>query len=164
MTHPTHRAIRKRVPNRSFRGCRTTTFFTGAFRPPTTPFPDRTDGRRYSVSLADKDESSVVIDNQRTTRVYGDNALRRGYRYCGAGLRISPADTQSQPAISRLVVLENGTPPGPAHSPVREALDIGQGRNRHWHDGSAERLFFPHWTTALRAPTGEPIPSQRNNK
>ena len=102
----------------------------------------RSNGRRYSVSLADENAMSLVLDNQHIRKVYGDDALRRGYRYRGAGLRISPADSQGQPTVSRLVVLENGMPLGPAHSPIREVLDIGQGRYSHWHDGSAEWLFF----------------------
>lgn len=102
----------------------------------------RSNGRRYSVTLRDNDELSVMIDSRRIQKVYGEDALRRGYRYRGAGLKISPADSQRQPAISRLVILENGKPLGPAHSPVKEVLDIGQGRYSHWHDGSAQWLFF----------------------
>lgn len=102
----------------------------------------QTNRRAYAVGTPDRGGPPLALDSSKIVKVLDKGAQSFGYRYRGPGLDLSPADSQRQPGISRLVVLENGKPLGPAHSPAQDVADMGKGRYSHWHDGQAEWLFF----------------------
>jgi len=101
----------------------------------------RKNGRIYSVTVPDRAEPPILMDPRKIVKVK-ENVPTFGFRYKGPGLGLSNPNSQEQPKISRLVVLEDGKRLGPAHSQYGEIRDIGRGRYSHWHDGQAEWLFF----------------------
>jgi formylglycine-generating enzyme len=67
-----------------------------------------------------------------------------GYAFIfqGPGIYITRADTNEDPKISELILLEDGKPLGPAHSLHSEIRLNGQGRYSHWSDGNKFCLYF----------------------
>jgi hypothetical protein len=101
----------------------------------------RKNGRVYSVTVPDRTEPPILMDPRKILKVKEDMPTF-AYRYKGPGLSLSNPNSQGQPKLSRLVVLEDSKLLGPRHSQYGEIRDIGRGRYNHWHDGQAEWLFF----------------------
>lgn len=65
-----------------------------------------------------------------------------GYTYEGRGVLITQADSDQSARTSRLVVLEDMQPLGPAHAPLADVERLGMGRFCHWRDGTKCYLRF----------------------
>ena len=65
-----------------------------------------------------------------------------GYTYEGKGAHLTDGDTNQNARISKLILLENGKPLGPPHSPHSEVEKLGEGRFSHWSDGKKRYVRF----------------------
>ncbi len=122
----------------------------------------RTNGRAYHVLLPARGRSATASPASARAKVLhpiSSFEAQGGHTFSSrlpAGL--PPGDAQEDPGRSRLQVLEDGVPLGPAHALHSAIADEGEGRYSHWdgtllfsssdnsdprHNGRAYHLFVP---------------------
>ena len=97
----------------------------------------RTNGRSYHVLLAPA-RSGVATSAAPAARVLRPityfEAVRGHMFRSRLPVGTPPGDDNEEPARSRLEVLEDGVPIGPAHMPHSDIAEQGRGRYSHWGD------------------------------
>jgi hypothetical protein len=88
------------------------------------------------------DQATLTIRPTEITRAPPYYPGEFAYRYVGLGVTMTHPDTGEAPSRSRLLLLENGQPLFPAHSPRAEIYQSGRGRYSHFSNGQDTDLVF----------------------